>query len=361
MLHQGFGADRRVVDVGAAGGEDFAEVVRRDVGRHADRDPAGAVDQDVGEARGQDHRLGPRRVVIGREIDRVLVDVAEQEVGDLGQPRLGVAFGRRRIRVHRAEIALAVDQRHAHRPALGHPGEGVVDRLVAVRVIVTHRVADDLGRLAVRAAGDEPASWLAQRIRRWTGFRPSRTSGRARRRSRSSRNRGSWSSSPRRWRWARCRRRPRAVRRAVGPVVDRRFGGQLKVLSVRVHARVQPDAAPRDLSSASTAKRHPRARTRTRAKASRFKAGSGAGPPMGLACARPGITGGGESISPRTPQQETRMMKLTTTALALVLAAACRAGHRPIWLGAAVGHVAAAGQAGAPAEGGRQSSRRNRR
>ena len=132
----------------------FAEIVRRDVGRHADRDSAGAVDQQIGEARGQDLRLALRRVVIGREVDRVLVGVAEQEIGDLGEPRFGVAHRRGRIGVHRAEIALAVDQRHAHRPALRHPGERVVDRAVAVRVIFTHDVADDAARLAVGAAGD---------------------------------------------------------------------------------------------------------------------------------------------------------------------------------------------------------------
>ena len=91
---------------------------------------------------------------MGVEVDRVAVDVAEQEVGDLGEPRFGVAHGRRRIGVHRAEIALAVDQRHAHRPALGHPRERVVDRAVAVRVIFTHDVADDAARLAVRPSGD---------------------------------------------------------------------------------------------------------------------------------------------------------------------------------------------------------------
>jgi hypothetical protein len=49
---------------------------------------------------------------------------------------------------------LAVDQRHAHRPALGHPGERVVDRGVAVRVIFTHDVADDAARLAIGPPGD---------------------------------------------------------------------------------------------------------------------------------------------------------------------------------------------------------------
>ena len=67
-------------------------------------------------------------VVVRLEVDRVLVDVGEQRVGDLGEPRLGVAHGRRRIAVHRAEVALPVDQRQAHREVLRHAHQRVVDR-----------------------------------------------------------------------------------------------------------------------------------------------------------------------------------------------------------------------------------------
>ena len=184
----------------------LAQIVRRDVGRHADRDAAGAVDQHVGEARRQDLRLVARSVIIGGEIDRVLVDIVEQGHRHLGEPRLGVAHRRRRIGVHRSEIALAVDQRHPHRPILGHPGERVVDRAVAVRVIIAHHVADDLGAFAIgparrrsrlpgrrRGCGGGPAS--ARRARRAARGRRSRTS----------RNRDRRSSSRRRWRWGRCR------------------------------------------------------------------------------------------------------------------------------------------------------------
>ena len=124
------------------------------VGRHAHRDAAGAVDQQVREARRQDLRLALAGVIVRLEVDGILVDVAEQEIGDLGEAGFRVAHGRRRIGVHRAEIALAVDQRHAHRPVLGHPGEGVVDRLVAMRVIFTHDVTDDAARLAILAPGN---------------------------------------------------------------------------------------------------------------------------------------------------------------------------------------------------------------
>ncbi len=52
---------RRILDVSAAGGQHFAEIVRRNVGRHADRDAAGAVDEQVGEAGREDLRLALRR------------------------------------------------------------------------------------------------------------------------------------------------------------------------------------------------------------------------------------------------------------------------------------------------------------
>ena len=68
----------------------------------------------------------------------------------LGEAHLGVAHGRRRIAVDRAEIALPVDQRHAHGEFLRHADQRVVDRLVAVRMVLADDVADDAGRLAVR-------------------------------------------------------------------------------------------------------------------------------------------------------------------------------------------------------------------
>ncbi|MGY3421105.1 hypothetical protein ACVWZW_001580 [Bradyrhizobium sp. F1.13.4] len=67
----------------------------------------------------------------------------------LGQSGFGITIGRRRIAVDRAEIALAVDQRHAHGEVLRHPDHGVVDRLVAMRMIFTDDVTDHAGGLDV--------------------------------------------------------------------------------------------------------------------------------------------------------------------------------------------------------------------
>ena len=142
-------AQRRIVDQRDAGVDHLAEIVGRDVGRHADGNAAGAVDQEVREPRRQDHRLFFVAVVVGLEVDGVLVDVRKQRHRRVVETALGVPHRRRRIAVDRAVIALPVDQRQAHREILRHAHQRVVDRLVAVRVILTHHVADHAGRFDV--------------------------------------------------------------------------------------------------------------------------------------------------------------------------------------------------------------------
>jgi hypothetical protein len=99
----------------------------------------------------------PIRIVVVRlEIDGVLVDIAENFHRRLGQARFGVSIGRRRIAIDRAEISLAVDERHAHGKILRHPDHRIVDRLVAVRMIFTDHVADHARGLDVLLVGRVP-------------------------------------------------------------------------------------------------------------------------------------------------------------------------------------------------------------
>ena len=145
-----------LVDQMQRGVAQLGRVVRRDRGRHADRDALRAVGEQVREAAGHHHRLFGLAVVIGAEFDAVLVDAFQQQPRDLGHARFGVAVGGRIIAVDIAEIALAVDQRIARGEILRQTHHGVVDRLVAMRMERAHHVADDLGRLLERRAGVEP-------------------------------------------------------------------------------------------------------------------------------------------------------------------------------------------------------------
>ena len=123
--------------------------MRRDVGGHADGDAGAAVDDEVGDAGGEDGGLERGLVVVGDEVDGVHVDVGEHFAGDAGQAALGVAHGGGWVAVDGAEVSLAVDHEVAQAEGLRKADHGVVDGGVAVGVVVAHDVADDLGGLGV--------------------------------------------------------------------------------------------------------------------------------------------------------------------------------------------------------------------
>ena len=143
--------------------------------------PLAPLTSRFGIASGRTTGSCSRLVEVGNEIDGFFFDVREHFLGDFRKARFGVPHGRRRIAVDRAEVALAVDQRVAHVEVLRQAHQRVVDRRVAVRMVFAEDFADDLRALAVGLASrSRPSSYMPNRMRRCTGLRPSRTSGRAR-------------------------------------------------------------------------------------------------------------------------------------------------------------------------------------
>ena len=117
--------------------------------------PVAPVGQQVGEGRRQHHRLGIAAVVGLAEIDRVLVEAVEQGLRHRRQPRLGVAHRRGVVAVDIAEIALPLDQRVARREGLREAHQGVVDRAVAVGMVLADHVAHHAGALLEARVGIE--------------------------------------------------------------------------------------------------------------------------------------------------------------------------------------------------------------
>jgi hypothetical protein len=154
-LHEVVGRRLRVVDEVHDAVDDLPEVVRGDVRRHADRDAAGAVHQQVREPRREDQRLLLVAVVVRDEVDRLGVDVAEELQRDLGETSLRVAGRRRRVAVDGAEVPVRIDERVSEGEVLGHPHQRVVDRRVAVRVVLAHHAADDVRGLPVGTIGPQ--------------------------------------------------------------------------------------------------------------------------------------------------------------------------------------------------------------
>ena len=98
VLHQAVDVDLGIVDQRDGGVDHFRQVVRRDVGRHADRDAGRTVDQQVREPRRHHRRLVFLLVVVGLEVDGFLVDVGHQLVREPRHARLRCNASPRRSR-----------------------------------------------------------------------------------------------------------------------------------------------------------------------------------------------------------------------------------------------------------------------
>ena len=157
VAHQLVEIHRRLGDQVPQRVDDLDQVVRSHVGGHADRDAGRAVDDEVGDRRRQDGRLGLAAVVVGLEVDGVLVDRGGHVDGRRRHPALGVPHRSGGVvAAGGAEVAVPVDHRQSHRPRLDEPHQGVVDRAVAVRVQAAHDLTDDAGALDVAAVGAQP-------------------------------------------------------------------------------------------------------------------------------------------------------------------------------------------------------------
>ena len=79
MLHQFVERDIGVVDLCADGVDGLTQVVRRDIGGHADRDAGAAIDQKVWDRGREDSWLLAGVVVVRNKIDRVVVHVLHED------------------------------------------------------------------------------------------------------------------------------------------------------------------------------------------------------------------------------------------------------------------------------------------
>ena len=139
-----------------AGVNDFGQVVGRDAGGHTHRDTTGTVDQQVGQGRGQDAGFAQGVVKVLCPVDSILFQIIQNQIADPREPGFGVAHGRGVVAVDGAKIALAIHQRVAHTKVLGQAHHRIIDRCVAVGMVLAQHFANNTGTLFVRSVGMQP-------------------------------------------------------------------------------------------------------------------------------------------------------------------------------------------------------------
>ena len=88
-------------------------------------------------------------IVVGAEVNSLFVQIGQQLVCNFGESDLRVAHGRSAVTINRTEISLSIHQQVSERKILSHSHNGVVDRLVPVRMIFTNHVSHDTSRLLI--------------------------------------------------------------------------------------------------------------------------------------------------------------------------------------------------------------------
>ena len=126
-LHQAFGIDIGVVDIGTAAVDHFTQVMGRHVSSHTYGNTVATVHQQVRNLGRHHGGLLERVVEVVHHVDGLLVEVVHDVLTHLRESALRVTHGGRRVAVYRSEVTLTVNQRVAHVPLLGHTYEGTID------------------------------------------------------------------------------------------------------------------------------------------------------------------------------------------------------------------------------------------
>ncbi len=146
----------RILEQAHTGGGHLAQIVRWHVGRHADGDSGGTVEQHVGQTRRQHGGLIERAVEVRHPVHGAFTELGEQHLREAREPCFGVTHGGEGFRVVcRTPIALPIYQRVAERERLRHQHHGLVAGTLAVGMKLAENVAHGARRLLVLGAGVE--------------------------------------------------------------------------------------------------------------------------------------------------------------------------------------------------------------
>ncbi len=144
-LEQIFGRGFLIINEMNRSIDDFAQIVRSDVGSHTDRNAKCSIQKQVRNCRRQNGRLFARTVIVGTKIYCILIDLTKKLAGNAGHFCLRITHRCRRVTVNSTEVTLAMNQWITHSERLGHLDQGFINSTVAVRMVVTHRVSNHHG------------------------------------------------------------------------------------------------------------------------------------------------------------------------------------------------------------------------
>ena len=157
MLHQIRQRCLRIVQHAHAGIDHLGNIVRGNIGSHTNGNTGRAVNQQIGKTAGKHSGLLAAFIEVGIPVDGILIDVPEHFIGQLAHSGLGITVSCGRVAVHVTEVAVAIHHHIAHREILRQADHSIVNRGVAVGVVLTQHITDAGCGLLKRLIGSQTA------------------------------------------------------------------------------------------------------------------------------------------------------------------------------------------------------------
>ena len=137
FCHQFFQTGFRVIDEHDTAVDDFAQVMGRDVRRHADSNASRTIDQQIRDLGRQDRRFLKRTIIVRHEIDGILVDIFQHFTCNFSHADFCITHSCRRVAIDRTEVAMTIYQWIPGRKILGQADGCIVYRTITMGMIFT--------------------------------------------------------------------------------------------------------------------------------------------------------------------------------------------------------------------------------
>ena len=125
-----------------AGIDDLGQVVRRNVGCHADGDAVGTVHQKVRETGGENPRFFSRFIEVGIPVYGLFFNIPQHLLCHTSHSCFRITVCSRRVAIDGAEVTVSVDQRIAHGKVLCQSDQSIIDRCITMGMVTAQYVAD---------------------------------------------------------------------------------------------------------------------------------------------------------------------------------------------------------------------------
>ena len=157
ITHQTSYADGIIFHISLDRIDHLTEVVRRNTGRHTNRDTISTIDKNIRNTNRKHGWFFLRLIKVRHKIHYVFIEITQKNfLRELFQTRFGISHGRCSVTFDRTKVSMSVYQRPALLEILRHHNQRIINGTVTMRMIFTHGITDNTGAFTIWAVITDP-------------------------------------------------------------------------------------------------------------------------------------------------------------------------------------------------------------